>query len=147
MHCRNLRWLALIVLVLAAGCASDIVRTAAVPIDEVPTAEVDPSGTNQIISYTRNRSDQRMYLYVETASSSGGGLLGGIGCQAVGYPWTIRVGPDDRNPRANRVVLLSGSATRGTATIWIDVSPEGEILAGSGRPDWSTAAAASNCGE
>lgn len=144
---RHIGWLALIVLIFAAGCAADAVPTDAAPTDAAPIAEIDPAGTDQIVSYTRNRSDRPMYVYVESASSSGGGLLGSIGCQAVGYPWTIRVGPDDRTARANRVVLHSGSATRGTATVWIDVSPEGEVLVGSGRPDWPTAAAASHCGE
>jgi hypothetical protein len=145
---QNLRWLALIVLVLAAGCVTEAMPTGTPTTDDGLAAVVDSDGTDQIVSYTRNRSDQRLYLYVETTSTFGSsGLVGGIGCQAVSYPWSIRVGPDDRNARANRVVLDSGSATTGSATVWIDVSPEGAIRAGSGQPDWPTATAAADCGE
>ena len=145
---RNRPWLALVVLLLAGGCASEAMPTGTLMTDDIVAADVEPAGADQIVSYTRNRSDQRLFLYVETASTFGSsGPVGGIGCQAVSYPWSIRVGPDDRNARANRVVLNSGSATTGTATVWIDVSPEGEVLAGSGEPDWPTAPAASDCGE
>ena len=134
------RMVPVLVVLFAAGCAG-VPEPAA-----VPAGDVDPAGTDQVVTYTRNRSGRMFAMYLDSASGAGGGALGGNGCQAVAYPWSISVGPEDADPSTYEQLIKSGNATEGTATVWIDVSPTGDVIVGSGRPDWATSAAAADCG-
>jgi hypothetical protein len=102
-----------------------------------------------LVLYTRDRSGDlpRNATYVDSPGSHGGMAIGGIGCQAVGYPWRLSIGPANANPATFEVILDSANASGGTATVWIDVSPVGNVTYGWGRPEWATTEAASNCGE
>ena len=137
-------------MLIVAACSSATV---------VPPEGRDADGANQLVTYTRDRTGENPSSLgaqlVTQSRLAGWGVLGASGCQAVEYPWSLSVGPRAaKEEESSRVldsddgyqtVLDSGDVEGGTTIAWIDVSPEGEVTAGWGKPEWADEDVPGNC--
>jgi hypothetical protein len=125
----------------------------------VPPEGREPDGANQLVTYTRDRTGENPSSLgaqvVDGPGSAGWSVLGANGCQAVEYPWSLSVGPRAAREEVPLVldsddgyqtVLDSGDVDTGTTIVWIDVSLEGDVTAGWGKPEWAEEDAPANCG-
>ena len=99
--------------------------------------------------YERSASVDPMGYRVASVGSSGWSRIGdGVGCTAVGLPWTISIGPAGADGAVGEQRPLLSSADVDNphdAVIWIDVAEDGSVTWGEGMPDW-TDEAAPTCG-
>jgi hypothetical protein len=73
-----------------------------------------------------------------------------VGCFGVLVPWDVSVaavGPDGAEGPYFIVITSEQVPNPYDAVIWIDVTPDGHVLAGAGKPAWATEEAAHNCGD
>jgi hypothetical protein len=101
-----------------------------------------PSGPDGSLGiHTRNASRDPLGYSVESAGTSGWGRIAeGVGCTAIGAPWSISVGPADEDGAVGQQVHLLSSADVDdplNAEIWIDVAKDGRVTWGQGTPEWA----------
>jgi hypothetical protein len=105
-----------------------------------------------LTQYQRNQSKQAMWWRIqERGQFVAAGDWGVYGCSAVLMPWDVSVaaagrtgGPPPVGPYTT-VITSAQVANPRDAVIWMDVTPDGHVLVGQGKPAWAEFEAAHNC--
>lgn len=101
-------------------------------------------------TYFRNPAELALGVQIDSATEGGGWsrLADSHGCSSIGVPWTITIGTAaPEGPVGEYAGLLTSGdlADPTNAEIWIDVSRDGNVSWGEGRPDWAPDNAPSSC--